>query len=692
MEAVFHSKVFLFCPMKILKLVLLFSIFFACREEEEALQILPPTEGGTVEIFQLAKVYAKAIPVSNQYFEGTFGNIPVSLGRVGEDTLVFLVPRLDEGDFQLKVTTGNQLRTWDLRVINLQPSKDSQVFFESFVKSARELQNRILEVEELEELSNPFGSWIDFFEEKQKLLSTAEQKEVAEVLQFRKNVPLFENLHSSFAVPCGTSPESTVGSMIYKFETVDLSSLKHYSKLPKNKPNEAIVSGLALSFWYQKLLLELYSKQILACPVLQKIHLAMAGSEKALGKDEILNLESKVPITLSALGEFKKLAMTDLSRDQIGLFSYASGFYGKTNYSRIFSELTEKYTKDYDWQMPELTPESLIIPPDQTSVSFTTIKQVNWNRPELSSTDIKLLNYISDQGQLRFVVSTEKKESVPFSLYLSLSNGSPFFPGFTQKAVLSPGCGVDFEVFLKGKTHVVEVSSSLPFQVIWSNGQKDVLSQTLAPGDYEVVVIDQEGCEQRIQFTAPEFGTVTDIDGNVYETVKIGETWWMAENLKVTRLTTGAAIREASSASDWISATGPAYTLASNGASEDKLYNNYAACCNICPSGWRLPTIEDYTELSTIFGILSGPYVRSVEGWPASFIKANNRSGLRLLPIEGRSGYNGNSVLDKEMVTFWTGFGDLQINYVSAISKNFDGLSFMISANPKDGFSVRCVK
>ena len=50
-----------------------------------------------------------------------------------------------------------------------------------------------------------------------------------------------------------------------------------------------------------------------------------------------------------------------------------------------------------------------------------------------------------------------------------------------------------------------------------------------------------------------ELNTVTDVDGNIYKTVKIGSQVWMAENLKVIHYRNGDAILNAAEDETWAS-------------------------------------------------------------------------------------------------------------------------------------------
>src|SRR5690606_17311517 len=109
---------------------------------------------------------------------------------------------------------------------------------------------------------------------------------------------------------------------------------------------------------------------------------------------------------------------------------------------------------------------------------------------------------------------------------------------------------------------------------------------------------------------------VTDIDGNVYTTVVIGDLEWMVENLKVTKYNNGDAIPTGLSDADW-SATFTngrlgAYAVypytASGGLvnSEEEMIETYGLLYNgfavhdsrgLAPEGWRVATDEDYKEL-----------------------------------------------------------------------------------------------
>lgn len=101
-------------------------------------------------------------------------------------------------------------------------------------------------------------------------------------------------------------------------------------------------------------------------------------------------------------------------------------------------------------------------------------------------------------------------------------------------------------------------------------------------------------------FCQLETGKVTDIDGNTYKTVKIGNQWWIAENLKVTHYRNGDAIPEVTDNEQWKNLNSGAYCAydnnESNAAVYGYLYNWYAMndSRNIAPEGWYVPSDEEW--------------------------------------------------------------------------------------------------
>ncbi len=211
--------------------------------------------------------------------------------------------------------------------------------------------------------------------------------------------------------------------------------------------------------------------------------------------------------------------------------------------------------------------------------------------------------------------------------------------------------------------------------------------------------------------------TVTDIDGNVYETVLIGDQCWMAENLKVTHYRDGTPIDHVTDDTEWagldVTETG-AYCAYDNDPTNIEtyglLYNWYAVDdpSDLAPEGWHVPTDEEWQELEIYLGMdpleADGDGHRGTnEGskmgggydlWVSGDLRNNSafgESGLYLLP----AGY-------RRIIGTFNGMSDYSHCWSSSSystplawhrSLYYYGSGVVRAVNlTSSGFSVRCVR
>jgi uncharacterized protein (TIGR02145 family) len=199
----------------------------------------------------------------------------------------------------------------------------------------------------------------------------------------------------------------------------------------------------------------------------------------------------------------------------------------------------------------------------------------------------------------------------------------------------------------------------------------------------------------------PDTMTVTDIDGNVYQTVQIGNQTWMAENLRVTKFNDGTPIKHAPLWSDWAYGDEPRYSYPNQSYADiyGYLYNGYVGINwvhQLAMPGWRVPTKEDWEQLRDYLGgwADAGVKLKSTE-WPSG----TNESGFSALP-GGKRTDNGNPIGYEELgmkAYFWTSSYDannIRNPYgvrIFETDPSNDQVQ-IIGFKRKYGFSVRLIK
>ena len=173
----------------------------------------------------------------------------------------------------------------------------------------------------------------------------------------------------------------------------------------------------------------------------------------------------------------------------------------------------------------------------------------------------------------------------------------------------------------------------------------DIIKLKGISGNYSTIITDNPTVSTTYTF---EFIPCTDYDGNNYSVVKIGNQWWMAENLRSEHYSNGTVITEAyDDGSVYLANYGRLYTwnATMNGEASSNL--NPSGVQGIAPTDWHVPSDIEWTELTDYLGgqAVSGEKIKSICSilWAQPNI-ANNESGFTFLPGGGYSGGSFNNV------------------------------------------------
>jgi uncharacterized protein (TIGR02145 family) len=233
-------------------------------------------------------------------------------------------------------------------------------------------------------------------------------------------------------------------------------------------------------------------------------------------------------------------------------------------------------------------------------------------------------------------------------------------------------------------------------------------------------------------------GTVTDIEGNIYNAVLIGDQVWMAENLKVTYYQfNGDMIPSEYDNSDWGELTTGAYAVYPTTNNETSLatcgddcadiygnlYNWYAVIDvrGICPEGWHVPTDDEWTTLERYICSELGGHSNCEEEFPYGFPRrewrgtdeggmmkepgtehwndpntgATNESGFNALP-SGRRSSSGHYNRMGTHSYFWSSteyYDEPQWRFGQTRELHYNRSEVNLEIGGKEkGFCVRCVR
>ena len=261
--------------------------------------------------------------------------------------------------------------------------------------------------------------------------------------------------------------------------------------------------------------------------------------------------------------------------------------------------------------------------------------------------------------------------TVAFTGNYSDLNGTPNIPTVNDATLTIQQDGQTLGTFTanQGADQTINITSPVVPDITGLQSQIDSLQNVMA--DMQNAMYNMTNAN----FTC---GTskVMDIDGNTYNTVKIGDQCWLKENLRTKHYSDGSAITQGVAEQIGImdtSSTLPYYYYIPDTVDVKTygLFYNWAAAMHgaassnanpsgvqgICPDGWHLPSRQEWMQLQNYVGSQSefqcngstsniAKAITSTTGWdtihstlnpcsPVNNTSANNATGFTAIPTGG---------------------------------------------------------
>lgn len=210
---------------------------------------------------------------------------------------------------------------------------------------------------------------------------------------------------------------------------------------------------------------------------------------------------------------------------------------------------------------------------------------------------------------------------------------------------------------------------------------------------------------------------LTDVDGNVYNVVTIGNQCWMKGNLKTSKYRNGDSLQTNLNNTQWQNTMQGAWAYHNDSSQYNniygKLYNWYAVADprGICPTGWHVPTVSEWnvlvkeldpqadtTCLTCSQSPIAGGFLKSVGDlqsstglWQSPNIGASDSSGFTGLPGGARddSGVYSNSFSYNGI--WWS---SSTYNFSDSWAWGLTAFGAYVNrgtSSQQSGFSIRCI-